>query len=627
MNEPRTNRLAGELSLYLQQHARNPVDWRPWGTEAFAVAVAEDKPVFLSIGYAACHWCHVMEQECFSDLAVARALNEHCICVKVDRQERPDIDLVYMTASQLMTGRGGWPLNALLTPAGIPFFIGTYLPRDSRIGVTGLLELIPRVGDLWKTQRQEILQSAERVDSALRQACREDGSGPTGIHFDMNPVDGPRIGPDMALAAYEEFLAEFDSVWGGFGVAPKFPSACALLFLLEWHARTASSHALNMVELTLTSMLRGGIFDQLGYGFHRYAIDQSWRVPHFEKMLTDQALLALTYTEAAALTGRPDFRLAAARVLEYVLENLRDGQGGFYSAEDADSDGEEGRYYLFSIDDFYSILGDDAELAAAWYGVEREGNISDVTSGTNKGANVLLQPNRAGDFARARDLTRGALTEKLEAIRLTLLNARATRPRPLLDDTQLTDWNGLMVAALARTAVVLDRPDFLDAADRCAAFLLTRMRHQDDPRALLHRARNSMAGVPAFLDDYAFLIWGLFELHEAGRTSYLKDAEALNDLLHERFWDQQSAGYYFTASNSLDVPFRPKVLRDNATPSGNAVSLRNQYRLARLLGRSDLHDRAEKVRRVFRPAVALHPSGHAAMLLATLEAERHADGA
>jgi len=587
------NRLSGEPSPYLSQHAQNPVDWYPWGEEAFERARAEDKPVFLSVGYSTCHWCHVMAHESFEDERVADLMNRVFVSIKVDREERPDIDGQYMAVCQMLTGAGGWPLTIIMTPDKKPFFAATYLPRESRFGRVGLVELIPRIEQVWRTRREEAVGSADRVAAAFRDSGR------------------PRPGrePDRSTLdlAHDQLAQRFDRL-GGFSSAPKFPTPHNILFLLRYWRRSGNTQALDMAVKTLEAMRLGGIFDHLGFGFHRYSTDQRWLVPHFEKMLYDQALLALAYLEAHQATGRADFARTAREVFDYVRRDLTGPEGGFYSAQDADSEGQEGKYYLWTAGELREVLGpEEAELMAGLYNVREEGNFAEEASGRRSGANILHLSLPLEAAAARLGLGTEELAGRVEAARLKLLAVRSGRVPPQTDDKILTDWNGLMIAALARGAQVLAEPALAEAAERAAGFLLQRLR---DPRGrLLHRFRAGRADVGAFVDDYAFLTWGLIELYEAAfNPDHLEAALALNDELAEHFWDRTGDGFFFSADDGEELLIRDKAVYDGAVPSGNSVALLNLLRLARLTGRGELEERAGRLARALAGVVAEAPS-------------------
>ncbi len=594
------NHLMHETSPYLQQHARNPVDWYPWGEAAFEKARHEDKPVLLSIGYSTCHWCHIMEEESFSDPEVGRVLNESFVAIKVDREERPDIDQVYMRAAQMMTGSGGWPLNIMMTPDKRPFFAATYLPRRSRFGRIGLIELVRRVHELWMHDRTRLLESTDQLVAALKQL---NGT-------DAGPV---RLSPNIIDRTFEELSRSYDGAHGGFGQAPKFPGPHKLLFLLRYWHQTGEQRALDMVEKTLTAMREGGIFDQLGFGFHRYATDARWLLPHFEKMLYDQAMLVTAYAEAFQATGKQAYGETARDVVSYVLRDMRAPDGAFYSAEDADSGGEEGRYYIWTEREFEDVLGgEDAHFAARVFGLTPDGNVRDETTGMKAGANVLYlasAPTSHADKLRMAHACR------------KLLAAREQRARPFRDDKILTDWNGMMIAALAIAARALHMPEYAQAAGQAADFILRHLRRKDG--RLWHRYRDGNAGLEAHLDDYAFLVWGLLELYETGfETKYLQAALALNGTMLAHF-RAPDGGLYFAADDAEGLLVRLKDGGDGAIPSGNSIAMMNLIRLAHLTGNMDLEQRAFAIVRAFSGAVAHMPSAFAHMMSAFMYAEHH----
>ncbi|MBN1834625.1 MAG: thioredoxin domain-containing protein [Spirochaetales bacterium] len=576
------NRLQHEQSPYLLQHADNPVDWYPWGEEAFEKARTEDKPIFLSIGYSTCHWCHVMEHESFEDPRVAALMNEAFVSVKVDREERPDLDAVYMSAAQLLTGQGGWPLTIVMTPDGRPFFAATYIPKTSRYGRLGMVELIPRIQEIWQNRRGEIDRSGQQVVQALRQI---DGAYSSG-----GALGAPAL--DQAFRALE---AEFDESNGGFGGRPKFPTPHNLIFLLRYWKRTGSREALAMVETTLEAMRRGGIYDQVGFGFHRYSTDSRWLVPHFEKMLYDQAMLAMAYTEAYQATGKELYARTAREVLTYVLQDLRAPEGGFYSAEDADSEGEEGKFYLWTFAELESVLSpEQVEELTAITSVEKGGNYREEAGGEQTGANILALRDGASSLPAA--------------VRDKLLAARGARVRPLRDDKILTGWNGLMIAALARAAAVLDEPDYREAAAGAAQFLLTRL--LDAQGRLLHRYRGGEAAIRAYADDYAYLIWGLAELYEATfESQYLSEAFRLMDELVERYWDdrEEGGGFFQTADEAEELLVRSRSFVDSALPSGNSVALLALLRLGAIGERPEYEERAERLASLYAAQVGRAP--------------------
>ena len=590
------NRLADEKSPYLLQHAGNPVDWYPWGEEAFEAAHELDRPIFLSIGYATCHWCHVMERESFEDEQVARLMNETFVNVKVDREERPDIDGIYMAVAQMATGQGGWPLTVVMTPDRLPFFSGTYFPRESRFGRPGMVDLVPRIGQLWKTRRRDLLESAASIQRQLQK-------------LGAIPPAETSPGPETLARGFDELAREFDPTHGGFGRAPKFPTPHRLMFLLRYWRRTGNEEALQIVERTLDAMRDGGVFDQLGFGFHRYSTDRAWLLPHFEKMLYDQALLCLAYVEAHQATGQPRHAQVAEHVLEYVVRDLVDPSGGFHSAEDADSEGEEGRFYLWSDDEFRAVVGpENSDLAAAAWGVLPRGNFTDEATGERPGTNILHRPrppavraDEAGPGGSEREV-------RLNEARLRLFDRRERRVRPSRDDKVLTDWNGLMIAALARASTALAGRRFLEAGERAADFLWRTM--WKDGR-LLHRYRDGDADIDGNLDDYAFLAWAEIELHQATlEPEHLRRAKLLTDVMLERFREPGSPGLYFTPEDRSDLIVRRKEVYDGAVPSGNSVALNNLLRLARLTADPAYEQAASEIAIAFAPLVEAHPSAY-----------------
>ena len=599
----RINRLAGEKSPYLLQHAHNPVDWYPWGEEAFERARREDRPVFLSIGYSACHWCHVMEGESFDDEETARVLNADFVAVKVDREERPDLDQHYMAICQSLTGAGGWPLTIVMTPDKRPFFAGTYFPRSRRWGRPGLLELLPAIAETWRANRQEVLRSAGAVEAAAGRA---------------RTAAGTRSGDKLTAAAldeaFRELAADFDRARGGFGGAPKFPIPHHIGFLLRYWLRTGKGEALGMAGKTLKAMRRGGIYDHLGFGFHRYSTDAEWLVPHFEKMLYDQALLADVYAEAYAATGRREFRRTAAEVADYVLRDMLSPEGGFAAAEDADSEGEEGRFYLWTRDELERALGrEDAEMAALVFGVGEEERPGGGSAERQDGRFVLHEGRVPDGHISGAGSPRQATEDRIESIRRKLLDARGERPRPFKDTKVLADWNGLMIAALAGVFRVTGEERYLRAASRAADFVLGAMRGPGG--RLYHVFEGGEARVPAFLDDYAFLVRGLLALYGAGyEPKRLETAFELAEDAIGLFWDEDAGGFFFTAKGEGDGMARHKDVYDGAVPSGNSVMFMNLLRLGRLTGRHDLEKRSSRLAAAFSSDVAAHPRMHTEFL-------------
>ena len=584
---PQANRLALEKSPYLLQHAHDPVDWYPWGEEAFERARSEDKPVFLSIGYSTCHWCHVMEQESFSDVETARLLNAGFVAIKVDREERPDLDQHYMAVCQSLTGTGGWPLTIMMTPDRRPFFAGTYYPRTRRWGRPGLLELLPLIGETWRTKRQEILRSAVEVSAAVERGTMR-----------LRSRRGDKLTEATLDEAFSELATDFDRSRGGFGGAPKFPIAHHIGFLLRYWQRTGNGEALGMAGKTLKAMRRGGVFDHLGFGFHRYATDADWLVPHFEKMLYDQALLAEVYAQAFAATGRNEFRGTAVEVADYVLRELTSPAGGFYTAEDADSEGQEGKFYLWTRDELDRVLGpEDAGIAALAFRVGDAG-------GPNGGPYVLHEGRLPDSPALGAGGDLQATEARIGAIRRKLLLARDGRPRPFKDTKVLADWNGLMIAALAAVFRVTGADRYLRAAAAAADFVLDKMCDADG--RLRHVLTDGEARVPAFLDDYSFLVKGLVALYEAGyEPRHLEKALELVEGAMGLFWDKDEGGFFFSAEGEAET--RRKDVYDGAVPSGNSVMFMDLVRLARLTGRRELEDRAARLEAAFTPEILGHP--------------------
>ncbi|MFH1748282.1 MAG: thioredoxin domain-containing protein, partial [Planctomycetota bacterium] len=596
---PEFNRLVFEQSPYLLQHAHNPVDWYPWGQEAFQKARDEDKPIFLSIGYSTCHWCHVMERESFENPEVAELMNATFVNIKVDREERPDIDNIYMSVCQAMTG-GGWPLTIVMTPDKKPFFAGTYFPKEGRFGRPGMLDLVPRIRQSWKTRREELLDSAEKITAHVR-------SMSVG-------AAGAELGLDTLQAAYEQLAARFDAQHGGFGSAPKFPSPHNLTLLLRYWKRTGEERALNMVEKTLQGMRAGGMYDHLGFGFHRYSTDAEWLVPHFEKMLYDQALLVIAYVEAYQATGKEEYARTAREILTYVLRDMTAPEGGFYSAEDADSEGVEGKFYLWTRAEVLDVLGEsDGDVFCRAFNIEPGGNFSNPHCPPQR--NIPHHARPLADLARELDLSEEELRDRLETARQRLFEARERRIHPIKDDKILTDWNGLMIAALAKAARALDEPQYAVAAQRAADFVLTNLR--DKHGRLLKRYRQGEAGLPAHLDDYAFMVWGLLDLYEANfEVRNLEAALGLTRAMLTHFWDESAGGLYFTAADGEDLLVRTKAVYDGAIPSGNSVAMLNLLRLGRITADAELEAKASAIGQAFSAQVSRMTSAHTQLLCA-----------
>ena len=590
------NRLAAEQSPYLLQHKDNPVDWYPWGDAAFDRARREDKPIFLSIGYSTCHWCHVMEHESFEDARVAGELNRHYVSIKVDREERPDVDRVYMAFVQATTGSGGWPMSVWLTPSLEPFYGGTYFPPTSRWGRPGFIEILGEVGRAWREERGKVLQSASSIVERLRS---------------LGGRTGNRVIPGNGVldTAVQEFAAAFDQRRGGFGDAPKFPRPSELLFLLREHRRTGAEEPRDMVLLTLRAMARGGMRDHIGGGFHRYSVDGDWRVPHFEKMLYDQAQLVLAYVEAAQLTDDPLFATVAADTLEYVRRDLTHPEGGFYSAEDADSvppehaadrppHKSEGAFYIWRDEEVGQALGDDADCVRLRYGILPGGNAPFDPQNEFTHKNLLYAAHSIEEIASMTGRAAEKVSAALDRARGTLLAVRSVRPRPHLDDKVLTAWNGLMVAAFARAGRVLEghRDDrtYLDDARRAASCIRANLWKADEG-TLLRRYRQGEAGIEAYAEDYAYLIFGLLELFQAdGDPAWLDWALTLQRRLDAVFWDPVDGGWYSTTGKDASVLLRLKEEYDGAEPAATSMAVINLLTLSRLTGDAAIADQIER---------------------------------
>lgn len=596
------NRLINEKSPYLLQHAANPVDWYPWCNEAFEKARTENKPVFLSIGYSTCHWCHVMAHESFEDADMAELLNDVFICIKVDREERPDIDKVYMSACQMMTGSGGWPLTIVMTPDKQPFFAATYIPKDGTFNRFGLMDIIPKIREIWTQQQDEIAKSAGQIVASLQQ------KGPE--------PKGEAVSEDILNAAYNGLAALYDEKHGGFGRAPKFPMPHQLLFLLRYWKWRGKNKAIEMVVHTLRAMRCGGIYDHIGFGFHRYSTDEKWLVPHFEKMLYDQAMLAMAYTEAYQATGDDFFKRTAGEIFTYIMRDMKSPSGGFYSAEDADTEGEEGKYYLWTYDEIEELMGpSDAELVTRVFQVKKEGNFIDPFAGWKTGHNILHMEKPASEIAHSLGISVESLRQRLASARMKLFAAREARTRPHKDDKILADWNGLMIAALAQGARVFADSAYLKAAQKAAKFILKNMK---DPNGrMFHRYRQGDSAITASLDDYAFLIWGLIECYEASfDASFLKSAINLQEVLTKHYWDKENGGFYFTPDDGEKLILRQKEIYDGAIPSGNSVAMLNLVRLARITGNPKLETQAAAMSSHFGNIIGNAPSNHGQFMIA-----------
>jgi uncharacterized protein YyaL (SSP411 family) len=599
--DSKPNRLAHEKSPYLLQHAYNPVDWYPWGPEAFQKAEREDKPIFLSIGYSTCHWCHVMERESFEDADVAEAMNDVFVSIKVDREERPDIDATYMKVCQMMTGSGGWPLTIIMTPDKRPFFAGTYFPKETRSGRIGMLDLIAQIKELWESDRKRALDISSRVVESLK---REPRSKPH------------TLGEESLRFAYLQLSQSFDPRHGGFRTAPKFPTPHNLLYLLRYWKRKGVAKALSMVERTLRSIRMGGVYDQIGFGVHRYSTDAHWLVPHFEKMLYDQALTSMAYTETYQATGDPFYRRVSEEIIGYVLSEMTSPEGGFYSAEDADSEGEEGKFYLWTKDEISEILApEELDAFNKVYNVSEEGNYQDEATKRKTGKNILHMKRPMAEYASESGITEESLRLMLEQSRTKLLETRGYRARPHLDDKVLTSWNGLMIAALAKAGRALGEPRYIEAASRTVDFILSALRTQEG--RLLRRYRDGDASIPGFLEDYAFLVWGLLEMYEATYDEkYLELAVEYNEAMISLFWDETGGGFFSTAKDFEEVLVRGKEIYDGAIPSANSVALLNLIRIIKLTADIALEEKASALMDRFSEQVYASPVSHSFFMTA-----------
>jgi len=598
----KANRLINEKSPYLLQHAYNPVDWYPWGEEAFEKAKREDKPVFLSIGYSTCHWCHVMEKESFEDIGVANLMNKFFVSIKVDREERPDIDGIYMTVCQMLTGSGGWPLTIIMSPDKKPFFAGTYFPKEDRFGRMGMITLIPGVNYIWKNRREEIYKSIEEISSAL--------------YSSLPKQKEEELNEKVLDKVFNNFLNRFDSENGGFGVAPKFPSPHNLLFLLRYWKRRNSKEALEMVEKTLIEMHKGGIYDHIGFGFHRYSTDKIWLVPHFEKMLYDQALLVIAYAEAYQATKNDVYKETAEEILNYILRDMASSEGGFYSAEDADSEGIEGKFYLWTKEEIENLLSKDkADLFLKVFNVKTKGNWIDQMHDENTGTNILHLQKEIKIIADELNLDEKLLKQKLKTIKGKLFSYREQRIHPFKDTKVLTDWNSLMISALSKAAQVFDKNEYYEAAEKAVYFILKNLVSKSG--RLLHRFKDGEAGIHANIDDYAFFIAGLLDLYETGfNSSYLKTAVDLNSDFIKYFWDEKGGGFYFTPSDGEKLLIRQKEIYDGAVPSGNSTAILNLLRIGRITGNSDFEKKASKIIKTFSGIIENSPQAFTQTLIA-----------
>ena len=589
-----SNRLAQETSPYLLQHAHNPVNWHPWDSESLKAARLEDKPILLSIGYAACHWCHVMERESFEDEEIARQMNDGFICIKVDREERPDLDDIYMTAVQMMTGHGGWPLTVFLTPDLKPFFGGTYFPPDDRAGMPGFRRVLKSVRQSYEQERGPIEAASNDIVEHIEKNVQRAGKS----------VSLEILSADLVKTAIIHYRHRFEPLFGGFSGAPKFPHPMTISLLLRhvWHH--GDGEVLHMATLSLDRMAYGGMYDQLGGGFHRYSTDDRWLVPHFEKMLYDNALLAITYLEAVQLTGHEEYRRVATETLDWVVRDMQSPTGGYYSTLDADSEGEEGKFYVWEFEEIEALLGEQADAFCTVYNV--------TTSGNWESTNILNLAKPAAEFFDDLGVEPETLESSLNASRSLLLQARDRRIHPGLDDKILTDWNGLMIAAMAKGYRVLGDKRFLESAQQAADFAVGKM--VVDGR-LLHSHRDNQSHLLAYIDDYANLVWGLVELFEVTfELKWLRQARILADQMIDLFWDDDSGCFFFVGADHEQLIARMKPGHDGATPSGNAVAANTLLRLQAITGEESYGQCGSNVLHAFQDQMKAAPSGFAHMI-------------
>jgi len=584
-----TNRLSDETSPYLLQHAHNPVDWYPWGAEALATAQQEDRPILLSIGYAACHWCHQMEKESFENEATAALMNELFVSIKVDREERPDLDTIYMEAVQALTGHGGWPMTVFLTPEGVPFYGGTYFPPTARQGLPAFADVLHSVADAYQNRREDVAHNAVQLRERLR----------VGFQFGGAAAGEGALTPAILDEATSRLAGTFDRTHGGFGSAPKFPQGMTLDFLLRQYSRTKDGGALAMAELTLEKMARGGMYDQLGGGFHRYSVDERWLVPHFEKMLYDNAILVPVYLHAYQLTNKDLYRRIAVETLDWAAREMTDGNGGFFSTLDADTEGEEGKYYVWTYAELVTLLGEeDARLVAEYFGASERGNF--------EGANILHLPRTIDVVAHRTGADIERIGEALDRARTILKEARDERTYPGRDEKILTSWNGLMIRAFAEGAAILERDDYRYRAELAADFALKNLRR--DGR-LLRTYKEGQARLNGYLEDYAFLADGLLALYTTTFTPHwLEEARIITEGMLELFWDDTAGGFYDTGHDHEKLVARPRSLTDNAVPSGNSVAAEVLLRLAAIYDKPSWSDKALAILAGVRELLRQYPT-------------------
>lgn len=620
-----TNKLISEKSPYLLQHAHNPVDWHPWNEDTFAIAEKENKPIFLSIGYSACYWCHVMEREVFENEEIAKLMNEYFVNVKVDREERPDVDRVYMTALQAMTGSGGWPMSMFLTPDLKPFYGATYIPPKAKYGRAGFEDVITQIHDVWINKEKEVIESGEKIITGLQNS----------IDSKIKSEDEVILNKDILTKAFDTIKKIYDDEYGGFGTGNKFPRPVVFNFLLDYYYHTKEFAALDMVTFTLKKMSEGGMYDHLGGGFHRYSVDPYWRVPHFEKMLYDQAQLIVTYVNTYLTTQNKFYLFVAENTAQYVLKNLMNIEGGFFSAEDAESfpDNikqlnsdkssnplpvkEEGAFYLWTKDEIEKLLGkEDARIFNFYYGVEQHGNTINDPHEVFKAKNILFLANDIFDTAKHFDLTPEEVEEKIDSFTNKLVQARALRPKPQLDDKILTSWNGLMLSALASLYKITCNNDYLTAAIHTVDFIKVHL-YQKENKNLLHRFRDGEARFDGTLEDYSYLISGLIDLYESTfNIEYLEFAIELNQITIDKFYDKEEGGFFDVRRESMDILLKTKDSYDGAEPSGNSIQIMNSLRLGVITDKKDLTEKAEKSLKYFLNDISRLPFSSPQLLCA-----------
>jgi len=585
------NRLIHEKSPYLFQHAYNPVNWYPWGKEAFLVAKKENKPVFLSIGYSTCHWCHVMNRESFDNKDVAEVLNKSLVCIKVDKEERPDLNNVYMKVCQIMGHNCGWPLNIIMTPSKNPFFSSSYIPKENRFGMIGIMELIPQIEKIWETQKAELEKFGENLKIKVQ-----------GFEKGNSIIE---LGSEVLDDAFDKLFLFYDKENGGFGEAPKFPASHNLLFLLRYWKRSKNKDALMIVKKTLREIRLRGIFDQIGFGFHRYSTDKYWLVPHFEKMLYDQALLVMAYVEAYQITKERKFEITAKEILEYVLRELTSEQGGFYTAEDAESENTEGKFYLWKKNEIEKALPPELiDIAIATFNIERYGNYPEARQ-KQSNENILYIKKPLIELANEFKINSNDLIMRIGRIQKLLFNYRKKRIPPFKDKKILVDWNGLMIAAFAKASRILNVPEYLEVAIKAGEFIWEKMREKN--RGLHHRFSDNEVGVNGFLDDYMFLIWGFLEIYEGCfKNRYLDRIEELFSVSKIKFWDDKNGGFYFSEKIDDEVP-RFKNIYDGSIPSGNSVALLNSLRFGMLTENSEYENIASQILQYFAKDIKTSP--------------------